>query len=363
MSETDLTAARIYVTRPSVEVDGRRQPLVDALLLSMEMREQEGGLSSIELRFANAALHAGVGADLAFEFTETDLLGLGAALVVRLGDAEDPMEVFRGRISAVEFIADSPGQPELVVHAEDALMAARMRRATKLHPPGSLADLVREVAGELGLRPVITGLTLGLDAQLQMNETPLGFLRRLLADHDADLQVAGDELHASPRADVARGVITLALGSQLHRVRAVADLADQVSEVSIAGFDAAGGRPVAATSGAGAALGPGRGRSGADILEAAFTRRTDHIADRALRDQAEAQALADAAFARRARRFVTVEGTSEGNPALRVGTRLALEGLGPRFSNTYYVVRCVHRFDQGAGYAVDFDAECAFFGG
>ena len=77
---------------------------------------------------------------------------------------------------------------------------------------------------------------------------------------------------------------------------------------------------------------------------------------------AEARALADALFTDRARRFVCVEGTAHGNPALRVGTQVRLEGLGRRFSNEYTVTRCVHRWDVERGYETDFEAESAFVG-
>ena len=76
----------------------------------------------------------------------------------------------------------------------------------------------------------------------------------------------------------------------------------------------------------------------------------------------EARALADASFDRRARRFVSVEGLAEGNPALRVGTHVSLRGLSPRFDNTYYVVRASHRYDQTRGYETEFEAECAYLG-
>jgi phage protein D len=73
-----------------------------------------------------------------------------------------------------------------------------------------------------------------------------------------------------------------------------------------------------------------------------------------------ARALADATFGRRARRLVVVEGTVEGNPALRVGTHLNLRGLSARFENTYYVVSTCHRYDKERGYETDFEAECAY---
>ena len=75
------------------------------------------------------------------------------------------------------------------------------------------------------------------------------------------------------------------------------------------------------------------------------------------------RSLVAAAYARRARRFVTLEATCEGNPALRVGTHVTIEGVGPRFANTYYVTSTCHRFDRAVGYQTDFTAECGYFGG
>jgi phage protein D len=77
----------------------------------------------------------------------------------------------------------------------------------------------------------------------------------------------------------------------------------------------------------------------------------------------EAQAVAEAAFDLRARRFVTVDGTAEGNARLRVGSHVTLSALNSQFDNTYYVVRACHRFDVHQGYRTEFRAECAFLGG
>jgi len=86
------------------------------------------------------------------------------------------------------------------------------------------------------------------------------------------------------------------------------------------------------------------------------------LAQYAAVDQPDAQALVDAEFAQRSRRFVVARGVAEGNPMLRVGTYLTLTGLGPRFSNTYYTTAAVHRFDTEKGYATEFTAECAYLG-
>jgi phage protein D len=171
----------------------------------------------------------------------------------------------------------------------------------------------------------------------------------------------GNELHISPRDKVRRNEIELRMHSQLVRVRAVADLAHQASEVRVTGFDPAQGKAVQA-SGSGAALGPGTGRTGKALLVPAFGERTQQSAHRLALSQSEARALAEAEFAARARRFVRVEGVCQGNPELRVGSHVKLADVSPRFDNCYYVTGCVHRYDEQRGYTTEFSAEGAYLG-
>jgi phage protein D len=325
----------------------------------MEMTEQEGGMSALELRLSNIASDPSGGADFAFE--DDRILKLGAAIALYSGDETGPQEIFRGTITGLEIDFPESGAPELVVFAEDALQRARMERRTKTYVNTTIADLVREIAGHLSLTPVITGFTTKIGTQVQLNESDLAFLRRVLAHYDGDLQVVGRELQVSPRGEVRRDRLELELNGQLRRVRVMADLAHQVTEVTVTGWNPQQGRRVQAKS-RGAHSGPGAGRTGAQVLRNTVGDRSNHLAHLAVLTDDEARAVADAAFDARARQFVTVEGTADGNPALRVGTHITLKGLGDRFDNTYYVTRACHRFGQ-RGYETDFEAECAFWGG
>jgi phage protein D len=250
----------------------------------------------------------------------------------------------------------------LAVLAEDLFQQARMERRTKTFTDTTLSKIGKQLATDLGLTPVITGFTDPIGTQVQLNESNLAFTRRILARFDGDLQIVGNSLHISPRSDVSRGTVTLEMNDNLLRVRAIADLAHQVNAITVTGWDAEQGKRINVQSN-GTPLGPGSGSSGADILRNAVTERNHHIAHLAANNEDEAQALADALYARQARRFVCVEGTAEGNPALRVGTNVTLIGLSSRFDNTYYITRAVHRWDVEQGYETDFEAECAFWGG
>ncbi|MBI1296764.1 hypothetical protein GC175_17555 [bacterium] len=331
----------------------------------MRMTESEGGLSALELRFSNWASDTTGGAGYAFE--DGDILSLGAAITVYAGDERSPQEIFRGVITGLE--ADFPrgGAPEITVLAEDALQRLRLARRSKTYEDVSIADIANQIAQAAGIQASVDGFedTPGFaetgGVYVQMNESDLAFLRRLLARYDGDLQIVGDELHIAPRRSVRRAELTLQLHAQLRAVRVLADLAQQTTEVTVSGWDVAQGEVINVSS-SGVDLGPGHGEDGATVLRDTLGERTEHVGHLAAATQAEAQAIADSAFDQRARRFLVLEGTTEGNPQLRVGAHADIGGLGPRFSNSYYITRVCHRYDLVNGYETDFEGECGYWG-
>ncbi len=172
-----------------------------------------------------------------------------------------------------------------------------------------------------------------------------------------------ETLQVSARQDAGRGAIDLTLYSQLARVRITADLAHQANAVTIAGWNEKTGAAAHGSAQGIAHAGPGSGKSGADWLSGVFGPRSEHLSGPFVATDPEADAVAQAAFDQRARRFVRAEGLSEGNAQLRVGSTLAISGVSAQFDNSYYVVRASHVFDMKQGYRTEFSAECAYLGG
>jgi phage protein D len=360
MPEAALSQTAIYSALPTLRIAGLEDARARDLLCAMRMEEAEGGMSTLELRFVNWTASGDGHAELAFDSRSS--LKLGAELAVYAGDTAAPREIFKGRVSAMEMVCNHGAPPELAVLAEDALTAARRGRRSKIYNDVSPADVARAIAGDLGLNPQVSGLSTPTATWAQLNETDLSFLRRLLARFDADLQVVGADLQVSPRKDVSRGTIDLTLYSQLANVRISADLADQVTAVTVAGWNARDGAAVKGEVSSLTNAGPGRGKSGLDWAQEVFGSRSEHLSTPAVASSDEARAVAEAALDQRARRFVRAEGTAEGNAGLRVGSSVRIAGVSAQYDNTYYVVRACHLIDLQKGYRTDFNAECAYLG-
>ncbi len=352
------TTLTVISARPTVRIGGLDMPLLTQNISKMRMKECIGGMSSLELVLADVI--ADPGGSAIYGGTAQSPTTLGAAIKVYIGDTQTPREIFDGTITALESQADPSTAPLFTVLAEDKLFQARKTRRTRTFDNASPADLVTAIAGDLGLTPQIRD---GLDAPkglwTQMNESNLAFLRRVLERFDADIQVVDDKLAAGPNARDPRTQVTLTLGQNLLRARMTADIADQATEVSIASFDPATGKPVTATATTGQ-MGPGSGQNASDMLNAKFSAFKEHAGHFGPMTSDEAQKAAAAIYGRRARRFVRIDGACQGDANIRVGTHATIAGVNPLFANTYAVTEVVHRFDLESGYLTEFIGECAW---
>jgi uncharacterized protein len=345
----------VYAPRPVLSVKGARDEGLEARLMGFVLHDRLDGLAALQLQAADWVVDdSGVGA---YAHATSSALRMGARFQVAFAE----QTLFSGRISALGLNAGEHQAPLMTLCAEDPLMAARQARHTRAFERSSLGEVLQQVLSNLGLNADLQGLPEAEDVWVQANESDLAFARRLLAAHDATLLMQGDRVWVGPQTQVPGSDIELSLGGQLREVQVQADLAQQCTQVSVTGFDAAQGSSFQATS-SGSQPGPGAGQRGDALLAQALGPRPEHLAGQVARTQAQAQALAHAAFDQRLRRFVTVRGSAEGLPLLRAGTRLSLQGLGPWFSNRYQVSEVWHRFDLQQGYRTDFVAHSAFMG-
>ena len=351
----------LLATAPTVEVDGMAYPMMAQNLERLRVTEALGGLSSLELVLidsapqsdGNATHAAGVGSPLQ----------LGAGVRVFGGPSEvGALEIFDGQITGIEAEVREFGAPLFTVLAEDRLFSARRKRRTRLFEDSTLKDVVGAIASDHGLTPEVRDAVDTISADwMQADETDLAFLRRILARCDADAQIVGDRLQVGRIGMDRRSLVTLHAGNTLKYARIAADVAEQVTEIRLASFDPATGEAVDARADC-AGFGPGKGKSGPDILNEKFSAVSMHLGRCGPMTQSEADALAGYECARRARAFVKASGTATGNGELRVGSWIAFVGVNAQFENEYAVTRAVHRWNRQEGYLTDFEAESAYLG-
>ncbi len=342
-----------YASRPTLTLAGRDDPDLAADLIALSVEEDTGGLGRCELRIACEPSRLG-----RYPYLEPDRLRLGRPLAVTLGRPGRRREVFSGTVTAVEGRHGGDGVVEVVVLAEDALQRLRLRRRTRVFEDVTDADVAQRIAGEHGLTADVDGGATSHPVLVQLGVTDLAFLRERAASFGADLWLDGSRLHLSARSGSAE--LTVTYGVELVDLTLRADLAGQSTTVGVAGWDVAAKDAVDETA-TGSDMEPTDtgGTSGWTLLEEAFGERVETVMTTVPLTRAAARALARSAFARQSRRFVTGSGTSDGDPRIRVGSRLRLARIGRIFEGDYAVTRTCHHYDGQRGYLTTFDVERA----
>ncbi len=364
MPPTNPSQPQFYASRPTIKVDGTEQrELSEGLLQSLLVEETTLGLFRCEARFANWGPLADSDR-VDFYLFDGQTVDFGKEIEIELGPPGSTRRVFKGRISALEAQFPKERPPELTVLAEDRFQDLRMARRTRTFEDSSDADAMRAIISEHGLTADIDvdGPTHRVLAQV--NQSDLAFLRERAAAVDAELWLDDRTLHVQARGRRDAGNVTLTYGAELIEFTVMADLAHQRSALRISGWDVAGKEAIDVEAGESAVSSElNELRGGSARLSQALAEHTERVGLATPLSQQEAQALADARYRRRARRFLTGAGVADGNPAIQVGSSVDMRGVGPLFEGKYYVTQVRHTYDLASGYRTTFQVERPGVGG
>ena len=294
-----------------------------------------------------------------------NLLKLGTRIWIRMGygDRSGQPLLLSGYITNVGTSFSEGGSPDLEVSGQDALY--RLTLGTNEHrlEKKSVQDAVAKVAVDNGFSLRLSGSPPGevtLDSNLQSD---MDFLRDLTANFSTRKQKweffsrAGeqvDTLHFRPRSMDAASIGTLKWGADLLSFRPEANLGNQVARVEVQGWD-----EVAKVKIVGEARAQGEGgrvKTGGQIQQSFLAREVVRTLRLPVKSKKEADERAEAELANTISDHLKGEGETFGFPELLPDTRIRLDGLGAKFSRTFYVTKTVHSYNA-SGYRTRFSIE------
>lgn len=349
------TATVAYAATPVISIGGQTDDALGNDLLSLVTEETIVGMAWCEARFNNYGYRNSA---MGYLYLSRDHIDFGKQIGVSFGAGDQGRQVFTGKVSAIQADYPAADPAQLLVFAEDSLQAFRLARRTRSFEKSSTADIARQLASGHGLTPSIDLAGPTRPVVTQVNQSDLAFLRSLARADDGEVWLDGTNLHLSRRSDRDGGSFNLLYGGGLVSMSVRADLADQCTEIRVAGWDVAGKDAIFETADSSALGGElGSDTSGSSILSTALGARKETIVRAAPLDTDDATAFAKAAYLERARRFVCGTGLTAGTARMMVGSRVSLSGLGGIFDGTYYVSRTRHIYDVAEGYRTEFDVE------
>jgi Bacteriophage probable baseplate hub protein len=316
-----------------------------------------------------------IGPVRAFDAAPEGTFDIDNKLRLSMGYAPDPLEqLFVGEVTGVEVSFPNGGMPTMKLVAHDYLN--RMTQGTKVRGFGFLPDflIAMIMSAESLLIPVIDpAVEIASTAKAVINaifvgtgekqgspgrgESNFDFMKRIAAQYDADFWVDGDVFYLSRFLKEYSPRLTLTWGQSLLDFSPRVSTVGQVAGVSMKftlreipldflvtvfwDFD---------RETLGFSIVPGA--AGTVVGGGSLT-----ICDQAISSPADIAASALVILHKLRQKLnqrLTGSGSAIGDPRIRAGAVIRLEGLGPDFSGDYRVRSATHSMDSG-GYRTNFE--------
>jgi phage protein D len=276
---------------------------------------------------------------------------VGKPLEVRLGAAaaQVPSPLFRGEIMTVEPEFGSGGCA-VIVRAFDRSHRLHRSRVVRTFQNQTSSDIVSAVVAEAGLSADCEASGEAHEFVQQDNETDWDFVWRLAERVGFEFVVEDEVAHFRRPAtdDPVELTWPVTLRSFRPRVTAV----QQASEVTLRAYDPKTKETIvsqATTPVQVAQIGLTR-----DAVASVFGSSAVHVATEPVATGAEGDALAQALLDKLANGYVSAEGSGPGNPRIKAGVTIRVDGVGERFGGTYRVATSTHVLRGGGRYETHF---------
>jgi phage protein D len=335
-----------------LSVNGSELPLkAKADLVSVAVLEDVGptGMFTFQLLCWDTA-------EMKVKWIDDDLFKEGNSVEIEMGYRDNLEKLFQGEITGLEPEFPNEEPPTLTVRGYDRRHRLMGKRKTRTFLNMKDSDIANQIAGDWSLRPQVEDSRVVLDYVLQHNQTDFEFLQERSRRIGYEVVVTDTTLHFRPRQNEGSAVITLRREVELLDFNARLTTVGQVEEAFIRGWNPKTKEEFVARAGTGDERQMGGSSSGPATVRRAFSGTGGTTVNTPVVSQAEADQLARGWFGEMALRYVEGHGICIGRPDLRAGTLVKIEGLGRRFSGSYYVTSIEHSYKPSVGYRTAFSA-------
>ncbi len=370
--QSGLPSVDYYAPDYRVEIEGKElDPNSKGDVLDLKVSMDMENMTRLDMTINNWD-----DSTLSFKYSDTKEFDVGNRVHVQMGYAGRMLSIMRGQISSLSPKFPESGQPSISVTALDGMFKLRDRK-----PPAGqekylkLADyeIAQRVAARNNMKCKVTAEGEKHDLVIQKNQDDAQFLMERSKRIDFDCYVETDATSGEDtlffvkptdgRDDSKIRVYVLEWGTSLISFAPQLTLSRQVASVTVRAWDAANKAVLTYTAtSTDLPQGSGKGTSGPAAADKKLSGKQEVVVDAPVTSAEEAKNLAITLLRERAYEFITGTGQVIGLPDLRPGANLELNGLGTRFSGTYYVKKVEHSLGS-SGYTTQFDVRRVFDGG
>jgi uncharacterized protein involved in type VI secretion and phage assembly len=272
---------------------------------------------------------------------------IGDPVEVKLGQADERAghAIFKGEIVAAE-VEFTTSAARLSFRAYDLAHRLQRNRRSLTFQDQTTSDIVKKVLQTAGIQPGTIDSTTTVHAFMQQSmETDLDFLKRLAAMDNCEVGVEDGKGYLSQRRNGTGTTPVFKWRENAISFRPRTTAAQQHESVTVQSYDPQTKETLSATVTEPTAVAPvaadarkaGKGFGRSDLL----------IADRVVASAAEAKQLAQSTLDSLAGGSFEAEGEMKGDPAVKAGGKLKIEGFKAPYDGEYLLTSVMHIYGSG----------------
>ena len=271
---------------------------------------------------------------------------IGDEIEIMLGDIEaaNPSPVFSGEVVTFE-PEFTTAAATISIRAYDKSHRLHRNRRSATFQDMTLSDVVKKVVGENGLQSGTIDATTTVHPFLQQSmESDLDFINRLAALENCEFGFSEGKAFLQTRRNGGGTVPTLSWRENVKSFKPRMSAAQQHDKVKVSSYD-----PVSRAAVVGEATTPGAlPRPAQEVRDkaSAFGASELLVSDRVANTADEARTIAQSTLDKLAGGSFEAEGTMDGNPAVKAGGKLKLQGFG-RFDGEHDLSSVTHVYGHG----------------
>jgi phage protein D/phage baseplate assembly protein gpV len=280
----------------------------------------------------------------------------GKELEVFVGPSSSELSICVAKVTAIEVELDDQ-MPMAIIRGFDLSFALHRDVKSRSFLDQTDSDIATKIAGEApGLSPKVDSTTEVHPYVFQHAQSNYEFLRDRARRIGYELRVSGRDLNFK-KPEPAGSPVTLNWGSTLKRFSPRLSVAEQVDKVEVRGWDALKKEVIVSTADNGNGVPKvGETRKGNELAKETWGTASHVIPHAPVINANEATSVAQAVLDDLASSYIQAIGEASGDPRIRVGTTVKVEGAGKRFSGDYYLTAVRHTIDKASGHLVTFSA-------
>lgn len=289
-----------------------------------------------------------------------DLLAPGKSVTIRMGYTDRQKLMLTGNIVSLRVNFPSGGIPQLQVSGMDFLDSMMKDSRPKTWENMTYKQIVEEIItkkykSKYRIKALEVGETkVNYKTVSQNQKSDFQFIKDIAEENSFEFFARGDAFFFRERPKKGEPQVALEWGRNLLSFSPEVNLSGQVSEVNVTSWDR--NKTLIKGKSKASAFPGGSSKSGREMVKESYGGCSVMHRHVRAESQEEADTKAEAIHKNMENRLVTGGGESIGLPEIRTGMFIALEGLGKKFSKSYYLVSTEHTVSS-SGYRTNFKVE------